>query len=210
MSASVFVISTDVKYGKDVIILPGAIIGKPPLAPEQVLTRKIKAGTTPVSIGDNTVIGANAVIYDNVTIGKNCLIGDFAFIREGSIIGDNTIIGVFADIGYEVIIGSYVRVMDRAIIVGNSRIGDHVFVSMGVVMTNDPDMGRKSSQLRGPTVECWSRIGAGAVLLPNVTIGCDSLIGSMALVTKDVLPYTIVYGQPAKIVGEVPIKDRRC
>jgi UDP-2-acetamido-3-amino-2,3-dideoxy-glucuronate N-acetyltransferase len=58
-------------------------------------------------------------------------------------------------------------------------------------------------KLRGPRVGAGAKIGAGAVLLPGVHVGAGALVGAGAVVTRDVPPYQVVVGNPARVVSDV-------
>ena len=58
-------------------------------------------------------------------------------------------------------------------------------------------------------MEIGARIGANATILPGIRIGKDSVIGGGAVITKDVEPYSIVAGNPARVIGTVPEEHRK-
>lgn len=93
--------------------------------------------------------------------------------------------------------------MDHAWIAGNATIGSEVFVSGGVLTSNDNAPGRQAFDdaiMLGPTIEDGAMIGVGAILLPNIRIGARAVVAAGAIVTKDVPAYSIVAGNPARIV----------
>ena len=68
-------------------------------------------------------------------------------------------------------------------------------------------MGRTEERLalmKGPTIRRGARVGGGVILCPGVEIGEEAFIGAGAVVTKDVPPRKIVYGNPARVQGDVP------
>ena len=76
-----------------------------------------------------------------------------------------------------------------------------------MVTTNDNYMGRTEQRhelMKGPTIRRAARVGGGAVLCPGVEIGEEAFVGAGAVVTKDVPPRTIVVGNPARVLREVP------
>ncbi len=181
-----------------------SVIGKLPTSP----------GSTAKSYGSSfgkTVIGADSiicpgvVIYTGTVIGHNTLIGDNASIREQCVVGDYDIISRNVTINYETKIGSYTKILDGAHITGNMVVGSHVFISVLVTSTNDNSMGRDAeavSHLQGPVIKDYVTVGAGASLLPGVTVGENAIVGASALVTKDVPPNMVVMGVPARVVKE--------
>jgi len=134
-------------------------------------------------------IGRGARIYDHVNlykceIGENTKIDAFVYIEEGVKIGSNVKIRPFTFIPTGVI------------------IEDDVFIGPGVIFMND-----KYPRVRGrwrllkTIVKKGASIGAGAVIMPGITIGKYALIGAGSIVTKDVPDYGIVAGTPAKLIG---------
>jgi len=96
--------------------------------------------------------------------------------------------------------------MDLTHITGNMTVGNNVFISTGVVTTNDNAIGKygySESTIIGPTILDGAMIGAGASILPKVIIGKNAIIGSGAVVTKDVQESTVVMGMPAKFIKNV-------
>ncbi|MES2790117.1 MAG: acyltransferase [Planctomycetota bacterium] len=191
------------------MIHPTAVIGKLPAAPAGLLSREPRETGRPVQIGEHTVVGPFAIIYEGVTIGKRCLIGDGAIIREGTVIGDECIIGMHVTMGDNVIIGNSTTITDLTHITGFSRIGSNVFIAPGVMTANDNTIGEDSSDLRGPTIEDGVRIGIRAALLPGVRVGAGAVIGACALVTKDIPPGVLALGVPARIVRNLQ-EDLKC
>lgn len=138
-------------------------------------------------IGSNTTIWAFVHILKNVKIGHDCNVCDHCFIESGVAIGDNVTIksGIYIWEGVE--------------------IESNVFLGPNVVFTNDNNPRSKNSsfKLERILVRHNASIGANATILPNVTIGCYSLVGAGAVITRDVPDYALVYGNPARQHGWV-------
>jgi UDP-2-acetamido-3-amino-2,3-dideoxy-glucuronate N-acetyltransferase len=160
-----------------------------------------------------------AVIDENVTIGTGTKIWHHAHIRENVVIGKECVIGqnVYIDAG--VVIGDYCRIQNNCSIYRIAKLGNFVFIGPGVVFTNDRTP-RAFNRAGKPTTEKdWNAgtiivadgasIGARSVILPDITIGEYALIGAGSVVTKNVEPFTLVYGNPAKIHGKVDKYGRR-
>jgi acetyltransferase-like isoleucine patch superfamily enzyme len=82
-----------------------------------------------------------------------------------------------------------------------------VFIAPCVVTTNDNFMGRTEKRhelIKGPTIRRGARVGGGAILLPGIEIGEEAFVGAGAVVTKDVEPYMLVVGTPARPLRRVP------
>jgi acetyltransferase-like isoleucine patch superfamily enzyme len=161
-------------------------------------------GIKPGQIGSGTIVGCNAIIYENVVIGKNCLIGDNAIIRENVIIGDNTVIGQFVCICHDVTVGNDTRIMEYSHIVGHSTVGNNVFIGPRLTTSNDNAMGRSiMPDLVGVTIHDRARLGISVFALPGITIGENALVAAGSGLTKDVPPNMIVMGIPARVIRPV-------
>ena len=132
-------------------------------------------------IGEGTRIWAFAHVQAGVTIGKNCNIGDHAFIERGVTLGDNV------TIKNGVCVWEYVHV------------GDNVFLGPNVVLTNDLTPRSRAADWIPVETQIGEgvSVGANATIVCGVRLGQRSLIGAGAVVTRDVHPYELVYGNPA-------------
>ena len=135
-------------------------------------------------------------IGKDTQIGDNVQIWNFTYIGNKTTIGDNTKIGSLVHIDYGVKIGKNCKVEGMAYIPPLTVIGDGVFLGPGVIFTNDPFP--MSDKMIGVTVKDDAIVCAGAVLKAGITVGERAVIGMGAVVTKNVPPDTLVYGNPAK------------
>jgi UDP-2-acetamido-3-amino-2,3-dideoxy-glucuronate N-acetyltransferase len=147
-------------------------------------------------IGQGTNIWAFAHVMKDAVIGSNCNIGDHCFIESG------------------VTIGNGVTIKNGNMLFEGLTLEDGVFVGPHVFFTNDlyPRSPRleqahlryeNKDWLSPTTVQRGVTLGAGAVIIAGVSIGEFAMIGAGAVVTKDVSPYALVVGNPARVHGWV-------
>jgi acetyltransferase-like isoleucine patch superfamily enzyme len=147
-------------------------------------------------------------IAPDVKLGKNVKIHKLVNLY-GCEVGDNTKIGAFVEIQKKAKIGRYCKISSHTFICEGVVIEDNVFVGHNVTFINDkyPRSTNNNGELQtgedwkvAPTiVKKGASIGSGATILCNVTIGENAIIGAGSVVTKDVLPNTIVAGNPARV-----------
>ena len=131
----------------------------------------------------------------------------------GCHVGESTHIGTFVEIQRGAAVGRFCKISSHSFICDGVVIEDGVFVGHGVMFINDrfpraltPD-GRLQTgadwTLERTRVAAGASIGSNATILGGVTVGAGALIGAGAVVTRDVPPYAIVAGVPARVVGDV-------
>jgi len=154
---------------------------------------------------NSTYIHPTAVVDKTSKIGKGTRIWHFVHVREKAEVGANCVLGHSVYIDSDVKIGDRVKLENRANIYKGVRIEDDVFVGPHVTFTNDPYPRSFSTNWKiVPTlVKKGASIGAGSIILCGVTIGEYAMIGAGSVVTKDVPPHSLAYGNPAKIKGFV-------
>lgn len=148
-------------------------------------------------IGDHAHIRAGTVIYAGTRIGSDLQTGHSVVIREENTIGDGLNIWNNSTIDYGCVIGSGVKIHCCVYIAQFTTIEDDVFFAPGVIVANDPHP-LCGLCMRGPTIRRGVRIGVNVTLLPHITIGEGALIGAGSVVTHDIPPYTVAYGNPAR------------
>ena len=136
-------------------------------------------------VGDDTTIWAFSHVLSGAVIGRNVNINDHVFVENDVVIGDR------------VTVKSGVQVWDGV------ELCDDVFVGPNVTFTNDryPRSKKYPNTFARTVVENGASIGGGAVILPGIRIGQHAMVGAGAVVTRDVPPYAIVIGNPARITG---------
>ena len=191
--------------GDGVRVLEGAVVGKQPtLSPRSTAKRE---PLPPAVLGEGTIVSTGAIVFAGTTIGARVILGDQSCVRERVEIGDDVVVGRGSLVENDTTIGAMTKIQAEAYITAYSTLEEHVFIAPCVVTTNDNFMGRTERRhelTKGPTIRRGARVGAGAVLCPGVEIGEEAFVGAGAVVTKDVPPRTIVVGNPARILREVP------
>jgi UDP-2-acetamido-3-amino-2,3-dideoxy-glucuronate N-acetyltransferase len=132
----------------------------------------------------------------------------------GCAIGDESKIGAFVEIQKGAVIGRRCKISSHSFICEGVSIGDGVFVGHGVKFTNDifPRAVNADGSLQDASdwtvvetrVEDGASIGTNATILAGVTLGKRCIVGAGAVVTRDVPPYTVVAGVPARVIRAVP------
>lgn len=139
------------------------------------------------------------------SIGPDTKIWQFVVILKGAIIGNNCNINCHTFIENDVIIGNNVTVKSGVFIWDGIRIEDNVFIGPNVTFINDkiPRSKKYTTEYVGCIVKKGASLGASATLFNNITIGEYAMVGAGAVVTKNVKPYAMVYGNPARQFGWV-------
>lgn len=145
-------------------------------------------------------------------IGFSTRIWQFVVILSGARIGSNCNVCSHCFIESDVIIGDRVTIKSGVQLWNGLRIEDDVFIGPNVTFTNDlfPRSKQYPEVFAETIVKSAASIGAGAVILPGITIGRRAMVGAGSVVTKSVPDGAVVLGNPAKIVRflEVGIEHR--
>jgi acetyltransferase-like isoleucine patch superfamily enzyme len=194
--------------GEGVKVLEGAVVGKQPtLSPRSTAKREDLA---PAVVGPGTIISTGAVLFAGSVIGARVILGDQSCVRERVSIGDDVVVGRGSLVENDTTIGAMTKIQAGAYITAYSTLEEHVFIAPCVVTSNDNFMGRTERRhdlIEGPTIRRGARVGAGAILCPAVEIGEEAFVGAGAVVTKDVEPRTLVVGNPARKLRDVPADE---
>jgi acetyltransferase-like isoleucine patch superfamily enzyme len=164
-----------------------------------------RIGWSGVRIGDGALIRSGTVIYEGVTIGEAFQTGHGVVIREENEIGDHVSIWNHTTIDYGCRIGSGVKIHCNCYVAQFSIFEDDVFLAPGVTIANDIHPGCRFSAecMKGPTLKKGVQIGVNVTILPYVVIGEGSLIGSGSVVTRNIPPFSVAFGNPARVVRRV-------
>ncbi len=138
-------------------------------------------------IGKGTRIWNQVQIRENVKIGKNCIIGKNVYLDLDVIIGDN------------------VKIQNNVSLYKGLTVEDDVFIGPHAVFTNDlqPRAFNKDWKITKTLLRKGCSIGANATIIAGNVIGPYSMVGAGSVVTQDVAPFSLVMGNPARIIGFV-------
>ncbi len=145
-----------------------------------------------------------SIIDENCKIGKDVKIWHFSHIMNDCEIGDNCNIGQNVVVSPYVILGKNVKVQNNVSIYTGVICEDDVFLGPSMVFTNvlNPrSIVNRRGEYKRTLVSTGATIGANATILCGIKIGKFAFIGAGAVVTKDVKPYALVLGNPAKQTG---------
>lgn len=146
----------------------------------------------------------SSYVDKGVRIGEGTKIWHFCHILSGSQIGRDCKIGQNVVIGPDVNIGNNVKIQNNVSVYKGVILEDDVFCGPSCVFTNvfNPRSAiLRMDEIRKTLVKNGASIGANATIVCGHTIGEHAFIGAGAVVTKDVLDYALVYGNPAKLCG---------
>ncbi|HSR13038.1 MAG TPA: acyltransferase [Thermodesulfobacteriota bacterium] len=151
-------------------------------------------------------------ISPDVKLGKDVRI--FSHVNlYGCSIGDNTKIGTFVEIQKKAWIGRNCKISSHTFICEGVTIEDNVFIGHNVTFINDmyprstTENGGLQTEADWKVVPTFIRrgasVGSSATILAGITVGEGAIVGAGAVVTKDVPPWTIVAGNPARIMRKI-------
>ncbi len=166
---------------------------------------------------EDVFIHESAHVSEKAVIGKGTKVWINSQIREEAVIGENCIISKDTYIDHKVKIGSRVKIQNGVSVYHGVTIEDEVFVGPNVVFTNDlyPRSTNAEWKITDTLVKKGASIGANSTIVCGVVLGEYCTVGAGSVVTKDVAPYSLVVGNPAKKIGYVckcgfKVKNGKC
>lgn len=152
------------------------------------------------------MIHESSYVDEDVEIGKGTKIWHFCHVQNGARIGENCSLGQNVNIGNNVRIGNGVRIQNNVSVYEGVEIEDNVFCGPSCVFTNVvtprahfPVHGVYAKTL----IKEGASLGANCTIVCGHTIGRSAMIGSGAVITKDVKDYALMAGVPARQIGWV-------
>ncbi|MBJ7428611.1 MAG: N-acetyltransferase [Bacteroidia bacterium] len=147
-----------------------------------------------------------AIIDQECSIGNDVKIWHFSHIMPNCIIGDKCNIGQNVVISPEVVLGKNVKIQNNVSVYTGVICEDDVFLGPSMVFTNviNPRSAvNRRNEYAKTLVKKGASIGANATIICGNTIGDYAMIGAGAVITKNIKPYALVVGNPAKQIGWV-------
>lgn len=145
-----------------------------------------------------------AIVDEGAQIGADCRIWHWAHVCGGAQIGERVSLGQNVFVGNKVTIGNNVKIQNNVSVYDNVHLEDDVFCGPSMVFTNvyNPRAFiERKTEYRNTLVKQGATLGANCTVVCGVTIGNYALIGAGAVVNKDVAPFALMVGVPAKQIG---------
>ncbi len=152
----------------------------------------------------NYTVHTTAIVDEGAQIGEGSRIWHFVHVCGGAQIGKGVSLGQNVFIGNKVIIGDKCKIQNGVSVYDNVNLEEGVFCGPSMVFTNvyNPrSLIERKSEYRDTLIKKGATLGANCTIVCGVTIGEFAFIGAGAVVTKDVKPYALMVGVPAKQVG---------
>src|SRR5262249_44053708 len=156
-------------------------------------------------LGAGARLRSGTVLYAGSSIGSDLQTGHNVVIREQNELGDSVRIWNNSTVDYGCRIGSGVKIHTNCYIAQYTVLEDEVFLAPGVTIANDlhPGCAYSAECLRGPTLKRGVEVGVNVTIVPRVTIGEYSVIGSGAVITADIPPHSLVVGNPGRVIKQI-------
>ncbi len=143
-----------------------------------------------------------ADVAEAAAIGEGTRVWQFVVVLAGARIGSGCNLCAHTFIEGDVVVGNDVTIKSGVFLWDGTRIEDGAFLGPNATFTNDrmPRSKAYPEAYQGITVKRGASIGANATILPGLVIGESAMVGAGSVVTKDVEPYTVVAGNPARVI----------
>jgi UDP-2-acetamido-3-amino-2,3-dideoxy-glucuronate N-acetyltransferase len=149
-------------------------------------------------------IHPSAIVDDGARIGDGSRVWHFAHICAGARIGERCSFGQNVFVGNDVVIGNNVKVQNNVSIYDAVRLEDDVFCGPSMVFTNvyNPRSAvTRKDEYRLTTIRRGATLGANSTIVCGVTVGEYAFVAAGAVINRDVRPYALMAGVPARQIG---------
>ena len=152
----------------------------------------------------STQLDPTAIIDDGAVIGDSTRIWHWVHVCGGAKIGKNCSLGQNVFVGNNVTIGSNVKIQNNVSVYDGVTLEDDVFCGPSMVFTNVYNPRSEiplKEEIRPTHVKRGATLGANCTVVCGVTIGEYAFVGAGSVITKDVPPYALMVGVPARCIG---------
>jgi UDP-2-acetamido-3-amino-2,3-dideoxy-glucuronate N-acetyltransferase len=152
----------------------------------------------------NYTVHPSAIVDEGARIGEGSRVWHFTHVCGGARIGRNVSLGQNVFVGNRVVIGDNCKIQNNVSIYDNVTLEEGVFCGPSMVFTNvyNPrSLVERKSEYRDTLVKRGATLGANCTIVCGVTVGEFAFIGAGAVVNRDVQPYGLMVGVPARQVG---------
>jgi len=149
-------------------------------------------------------VHASAIVDSGASIGPGTRIWHWVHVCAGAVIGKNCSLGQNVFVGNRVVIGDNVKIQNNVSIYDNVSVEDDVFCGPSMVFTNvyNPRSAvSRKDEYRNTLVKRGATLGANCTIVCGVTIGEHAFVGAGAVVNRDVAPFALMLGVPARQAG---------
>lgn len=138
-------------------------------------------------IGEGTKVWINVQIRENASIGDHCILSKDVYVDHG------------------VSIGHRCKIQNSVSVYNGVTLGDDVFIGPNVTFTNDrvPRAFNPDWKITPTRIDNGASIGANSTIVCGVSVGEYAMVAAGSVVTRDVPPYTLVMGNPARAAGKI-------
>lgn len=146
----------------------------------------------------------SAIVDDGAQIGEGSRVWHFAHVCAGAKIGKGVSLGQNVFVGNKVTIGDHCKIQNNVSVYDNVHLEEGVFCGPSMVFTNvyNPrSLIERKDEYRDTLVKKGATLGANCTIVCGVTIGAYAFVGAGAVVNKDIKPYALMVGVPAKQIG---------
>lgn len=153
---------------------------------------------------DKVLIHTSAIIDDGAQIGEGSRVWHFVHVCGGAKIGKGVSLGQNVFVGNMVVIGDHCKIQNNVSLYDNVTLEEGVFCGPSMVFTNvyNPrSLIERKNEYRNTLVKKGATLGANCTIVCGVTIGEFAFVGAGAVVNKDVKPYALMVGVPARQIG---------
>ena len=149
-------------------------------------------------------IHPSAIVDSGARIGAGTRIWHWVHVCAGAVIGEKCSLGQNVFVGNRVVIGNNVKIQNNVSVYDNVKLEDDVFCGPSMVFTNvyNPRSAvSRKEEYRNTLVKKGATLGANCTVVCGVTIGENAFIGAGAVINRDVPPFALMVGVPARQIG---------